>query len=151
MSWINRKIREDLIGILMGIVIAFFIVTYMLSNLNVLTVTDNPKAPIQVVNGEAFTYCRTVSYERDAVIKLDKSLIKHIPTGEIIVLSYPSHTFTRKAGFNQKICKTMKLPEYLDDGLWVMETYVSYTAFPFWRKTIKLKNIVLAVRTEEEK
>ena len=145
-----RKIKEDIIGILAGSTIAFFIITYMLSNLNVLTVTDNPKVPIQVVNGESFTYCRTVNYEKDAVIKLDKSLIRHIRTGEMVILSFPSHTFTRQAGFNQKICKTMKLPEYLEDGLWVMETYVSYTAFPFWQKTIKLKNITLAVRTEEE-
>ena len=149
MSWINRKIREDLVGILMGTTITFFIATYVLSRLSILNVTDDPREPVAVTNGESFKYCRTVNYEKDAVIKLDKSLIRHIKSGEMIILSYPSHTFTRQVGFNQKICKTMKLPEYLDDGRWVMETYVSYTSFPFWRNTIKLKDIYLNVTTKD--
>ena len=147
--WQIRKIKEDIIGILIGAIIAFFIVTYMLSNLEVINVSDSPKEPIKVTNGKPFTYCRTVSYNRDAIITLDKSLIKHVSTGESIVLSYPAHTFTRNAGFNQRICKTMKLPEYLDDGRWVMETYISYVSFPFWYKTVKIQDVYLDFKTED--
>lgn len=141
-----RRIMHHLIGAFVGIFIAFIAITFIVSEQELISVTDDPTEIVEVHRDKPFTYCRNVKYAKDATIKIDKLLVKYSKSGDMTIISFPSHSFNRVSGFNERICKTSLFPKYSEGGLWTLETYVSYTLFPFWTKSIKLKDVHLDVK-----
>lgn len=144
--WQIRKIKEDLLGGIIGLVISFFIITYALSFKPIFVEYESPEKVLEVKIDEEFMYCRTVKYTEYVFITLDKSIVKSVDNNEIITLHYPQHDIFRAKTDMKKICKVMSLPKGATEGDWIIETYVSYIVFPFWKKTIRLNDIRLEVR-----
>lgn len=136
-----------LFELFIGFALSFLMVTFVLSYTPVLEEIKVPKKAIKVTNGEQFNCCRTVEYFDDGRVTLDKSLIKNTSNGEIITLSYSTHSFTREKG-TKTICKEMILPMVLEEGIWTVETVISYKVFPFWTGYQKLQDVYLDVNNK---
>lgn len=140
----RESLIKDIWGVSVGIVSAFLILTYTLSVMPFIEELDSPKEPLIITNNKA-SYCRTVKYNRDVNITIDKVLLQSIDNDSVVSISYPRSRVIREEG-TKRICKEMILPLELTEGKWLMRTFLTNKSFPFWTSTVELNKIDLIVK-----
>ncbi len=131
---------SDIKGLLLGVIIAFFVITYWFSTKPFIEEVKEPISPRVVVAGKEFEYCRIVNYLSKVRIELSKEIIQHTDGRQILHPQFSTQKFTRTKG--QRIfCKKFRFPEYSEEGKYIMHTQITATLFPFWNSTFEFSNI----------
>lgn len=149
--WQVRKLKEDLVGVIIGVLVSFLTLSYVYSKLDFIEVTNDPSGIHVVKQGDIFEYCRDVKYLRDSNATIDKAIIRYEDGKDLVIVSFGSQNIFRAAGFENRVCKRLEITQQMDEGNWILETYVTRKLLPFWSDTVKLKDIYIYVSEDEQK
>lgn len=143
--WQVRKMKDDIIGAMIGAIVATLIGSYAYSQVKFVDIQENPEGIFIVKQGEVFDYCRKVTYIKDSNASLDKAVIKYEDGKQMIIIDFATRNIFREAGFSQKICKRLEITDKMETGNWVIETYLTRKQIPFWSNTVKLKDVYIQI------
>lgn len=88
--------------------------------------------PSVVPSGGYARLCRDIEIHRSAEYDLTRTLSTKLSDGTTLQMEFGNTSVAHEAKKLTPQCRILKIPDALPEGYWVLETWVSYTAWPFW-------------------
>lgn len=93
--------------------------------------------------GDRINLCRDFYVNRDVTLRISRDWVSELDTG-IMTVDHDATTVHRKTGpYHQ--CRVITVPA-LQAGVWRMNTYLTYSSWPFWTSTYDAPVVVLTVK-----
>lgn len=141
-------------AVILGLVSAFFGVTYLMSLNPPFLVKEKTRLPISVQAGGQITICREVEYLKDTSITITRSMERwdeelNAPRSRQL----ESIGSTPRGAGNMSICRDVKIPIDTSVGRWKVFTDVEAKFFPggIWRRTFRILTFEIDVIEPEKR
>ena len=133
---IFSNLKQDKLGILIGIFLTFILYTFTISLTPPYIITGSPKGQLVATAGETFTLCRHVKYIRDTEVTISRALTREVDDGLVETINFDNFTVPRTKGENQ-ICRNIRIPRDVPTGVWTFHTYLKVYTTPWWYSTFE--------------
>ncbi len=142
MSDTHKRIVYNPIGWIIGTLVGMVLISYILSLTHPFKVTYTKVDVQEVVIDGSIEVCRTIDYNRDARVILDRSYIRY-ENGVERRLEGETTSITRDKGL-YKVCRKEFLPRDIEIGNWEVITATTYK-YGIWEHSFYLEPIPIKV------
>ena len=144
-----KQVMSDKLGLFIGSIMTLLIWSFLYSFINPITITNSPSGIIDVYQDKDFMLCRDIEYSRETSVRMSRACTKDNDSGVIETISFSEIFLTRPKG-NYKVCRMVKMPDNIPEGLWQLHTYMEVYTFPFWKHSWEAPVVFIRVHKKSE-
>lgn len=89
--------------------------------------------PAEMHAGDSVWLCRDLEIHRTVELTLTRLLVSPQPDGSMLKREFGNSALIQEPAKYTPQCRIIEIPEDLPPGVWTMQTWLSYTSWPFWR------------------